>query len=259
MEEILNGLTTWGKSRFDDIRMLIETIGHSFIEPLLDSLASEENMSLRRFMMDRLLEFGPAAKEPILARLDDQRWYYLRNLLIMLRSLDDPEIITHIRPLVMNKNAKVRQDALRTLLSYNDPIAEHQILRDLEHNDKEIRLAAIVMAEKSHSIDVFKKLLGIVTKSGLSALDMELKITAIQSLKEIGREEALPELLKILGSINLIRAKALSRLKLDIVRSLEGYPPKSALPILEKIARGNDELARQAEGSLRVVRMKSSG
>jgi len=259
LEEILNGLTTWGKSRFEDIRLLIEMIGPPFVEPLLDSLAEEENMSLRRFMMDRLLEFGPAAKEAILARLDDQPWYYLRNLLIMLRSLDDPEIIPHIRPLVMNKNAKVRQDALRTLLSYNDPVAERQILRDLEHTDKETRLAAIGMAEKSHSPDVFKKLVAIVAKSGLSPLDVEMKSAAIQSLKEIGHEEALPELFRMLGSTNLIRAKALGRLKLDIVRSLEGYPPNSVLPTLEKIARGSDELARQAEVSLRVVRMKSDG
>lgn len=259
LDEILNGLTTWGKSRFEDIRLLVETIGTPFIEPLLDSLAEEENMSLRRFMMDCLLGFGPAAKESILARLDDQRWYYLRNLLIMLRSLDDPEIVPHIRPLVMNRNPKVRQDALRTLLSYNDPVAERQLLRDLDNNDKEVRLTAISMAEKSRSPDVFRKLLTIVAKSGLSQLDVEVKSTAIASLKEIGRDEALPELLKVLGSVNLIRAKALTRLKLDIVRSLEGYPPTSALPILEKIAKGNDELARQAEESLRAVRMKSYG
>jgi hypothetical protein len=259
LDEILNGLTTWGKSRFDDIRLLIETIGPPFIEPLLDMLAAEENMSLRRFMMDRLLEFGPAAKEPILARLEGQPWYYLRNLLIILSSLEDPEIIPSIRPLVMNRNAKVRQDALRTLLSYNDPFAERQILRDLDSSDKETRLAAINMAEKSHSPDVLRKLVAIVAKGGLSPLDLEMKCAAVQSLKEIGGEEALPELLKVLGSVNLIRAKALGRLKLEIVRSLEGYPPKSALPILEKIAWGNDELARQAEACLRMVRMKSNG
>jgi len=259
LEEILNGLTTWGKSRFDDIRLLIEKIGPPFIEPLLDILATEENMSLRRFMIDRLLEFGPAAKEPVLARLEGQPWYYLRNLLIILRSLEDPEIIPHIRPLVMHKNAKVRQDALRTLLSYNDPIAERQILRDLDSGDKETRLAAINLAEKSHSPDVFRKLVAIVAKSGLSPLDLELKCAAVQSLKEIGDAEALPELLKVLDSANLIRAKALGRLKLEIVRSLEGYPPKIALSILEKIAWGGDELARQAAACLRVVRMKSNG
>jgi HEAT repeat protein len=259
MEEILNGLSTWGKSRFDDIRLLIETIGPPFIEPLLDMLAAEDNMSLRRFMMDRLMEFGPAAKEPVLARIEGQPWYYLRNLLIILSSLEDPEIIPHIRPLVMNKNAKVRQDALRILLSYNDPIAERQILRDLESSDKETKLAAITMAEKGHSHDILKKLVAIIAKSGLSPFDLELKCAAVQSLKEIGHEDALPELLKVLGSGNLIRAKALNRLKFEIVRSLEGYPSKSALPILEKIAWGNDELARQAEICLRVVRMKSNG
>jgi hypothetical protein len=259
LEEILNGLTTWGKSRFDDIRLLIETIGPPFIEPLLDILATEESMSLRRFMMDRLLEFGPAAKEPILARLEGQPWYYLRNLLIILRSLDDPEIIQHIRPLVANKNAKVRQDALRILLSFNDPIAVRQILRDLDSSDKETRLTAINMAEKSRSPDVLKKLMAIVAKSGFSPLDLELKCAAVQSMKEIGNEEVLPELLKVMGSSNLIRAKALGRLKLEIVRSLEGYPSKNTLPILEKIAWGGDELARQAEACLRVVRMKSNG
>jgi HEAT repeat protein len=205
------------------------------------------------------VEFGPAAKEPVLARLEGRPWYYLRNLLIILRSLDDPEIIPHIRPLVMNKNPKVRQDALRTLLSYNDPMAERQILRDLDSSDKETRLVAINMAEKSHSPDVFRKLAAIVAKSGLSPLDFELKCAAVQSLKEIGHEEALPELVKVLGSANLIRAKALARLKLEIIRSLEGYPPKSVLPILEKIAWGHDKLARQAEACLRVVRMKSDG
>jgi len=259
LEEILNGLTTWGKSRFDDIRLLIETIGLPFIEPLLDILATEESMSLRRFIMDRLLEFGPAVKEPVLARLEGQPWYYLRNLLIILRSLNDPEIIPHIRPLVANKNAKVHQDALRTLLSYNDPIAERQILRDLESSDKETRLVAINLAEKSHSPDVYRKLVAIIAKSGLSPLDLEMKCAVVQTLKEIGHERALLELIKVLGSTNLIRARALTKLKLEIIRSLEGYPPNSALPILEKIAGGGDELARQAEASLRVVRMKSNG
>jgi len=258
LEEILNGLTIWGKSRFDDIRLLIETIGPPFIEPLLDILATEENMSLRRFMMDRLAEFGAAAKEPVLARLDDSRpWYYLRNLLILLIAMEDPGIIPRIRPLATNKNAKVRQDALRVMISYNDPIAERQVLRDLDSSDKETRLVAINLAEKSRSPEIFRKLVAIVAKSGLSPLDLEMKCAAVQSLKMIGEEKALPELLKVLGSINLIRVKALGQLKLEIVRSLEGYPPKSALPVLEKIARGSDDLARQAEACLRVVRMKS--
>jgi HEAT repeat protein len=193
-----------------------------------------------------------------MARLEGQPWYYLRNLLIILRSINDPEIIPHIRPLVMNKNAKVRQDALRTLLSFNDPIAERQIIRDLESSDNETRMAAINMAEKSQSPDVLRKLVAIIAKNGLSPLELELKCAVVQTLKEIGHEDALPELLKVLGSANLIRAKALTRLKLEIIRSLEGYPAKSAVPILEKIASGGDELARQAEACLRVVRMKSN-
>lgn len=259
LDEILDGLTIWGKSRFQDIRLLIEEIGAPFIEPLLDKLAIEENMSLRRFIMDRLQEFGPSARKPILSRLKDNRWYYLRNLLIMLNSFGDPELAPHIRPLLKHNNSKVRQDALLSLLQYHDPVAVRQLVRDLGSANNEVKLAAISMAKKCHSTDVFRELLAIVSKSGLSPFDVEFKIAAINSLKEMGRAEALPVLVALLNSSNLLRAKALAKLKMEAVRSLESYPPQAVLPILVKIAGGNDELARQAGELQRAIRMKNNG
>ncbi len=63
MDEIVVGLTNWGKPKYEIITRLIRLIGPSFIEVLLDRLAIEENLSLRRFIMDRLLEFGTTARE----------------------------------------------------------------------------------------------------------------------------------------------------------------------------------------------------
>lgn len=256
LDEILSGLTIWGKPKYDEVALLIQVLGRAFIEPLLDRMAEEENMSLRRFMMDRVQSFGEVARPHLLARLSDQRWYVLRNILIMLRSVatsDDAELL---RPLLRNSNQRVRQESLRLLLYLGDPVAQRQLLRDIDSTDRETQLNAISMADRTSPPEMAHKLLTLLTAGGFSAVECELKSAAIQALGEIGRPELLPELVKVLGMRSLLSFKALQRIKLDVVRSFERYPVTAAGPLLEQLAKGGDELARQAAESLKKLRSK---
>lgn len=256
MTEVLQGLHTWGKAKFDEIREIITGIGDPFIEMLLDQLAEEGNLSIRRFMMDQLLEFGPTARQAILERLGDTRWYFLRNLLIILRAMDDPSVLVAIRSLVRHANLRVRQEALKTFLHFNDSGAELQLVNDLQNGNRDVQLAAIHMAENSRSADVVRKVLDIVVRSGFSAADYDLRSAAVRTLAEIGRVECLPELAKILGSKSLINSRQLNRLKLEIVSSLAKYPHQTVRPILDWLAKGSDEVARQAATTLHHIEAK---
>jgi hypothetical protein len=253
MEEVLNGLHTWGKSKYEEIRMIILEIGEPFIEILLDRLAEEESMSLRRFLMDRIQEFGQAAIAPIIGRLTDNRWYFLRNLILMIRAIGDLTHRERLRPLARHSNQRVRQETLKTLLHFRDSVAEQQVLQDMDDDDLEIRKMAIHLAEKNPSQKIFNKVLSFLAKPGLSAREYELKCAAVQSLAEIGKEEALPSLSKVLESRNILHPVLLTRLKLEIVRSLERYPVHSARQVLKRLSAGKDRLAQQAEQSLRSI------
>lgn len=258
LDEVLVGLTTWGKARYDDITCMIRILGEPFIEVLLDRLIDEENLSLRRFLMDRIQEFGALARGALITRLSDSRWYVLRNLIIMLRLLDDITVLEYVRPLLNNSNQRVRQEALRCCLHFQDPAAERQILYDLDSPDRETQLTAIYLAEKSRSVDVFKKLLAIIAKSGFSKIEYELKSATVNSLAEIGRADALPELAKVLASWSLLNRSLLSRLKIDIVRSLSHYPPELAVPILTKLVSKSGEVSHQASVTLKMMTEKTS-
>jgi hypothetical protein len=96
IEEILDGLSIWGKPRYGDIRSLIHKFGGQFVEAILDRLSEEKNMSIRRFYIDCLIEMGPVTRAPIVNRLYDKRWYFLRNLLIILTAQNDPEVVPPI-------------------------------------------------------------------------------------------------------------------------------------------------------------------
>ena len=253
MEEVLTGLHTWGKSKYEEIRMIILEIGEPFIELLLDRLAEEESMSLRRFLMDRVQEFGQSAIAPIIGRLTDNRWYFLRNLILMIRAIGDLTHRERLRPLARHSNQRVRQETLKTLLYFHDSVAEQQVLQDMDNDDLEVRKMAIHLAEKSPSQKIFNKVLSFLARPGLSAREYELKCAAVQSLAEIGKEEALPSLSKVLESRNILHPVLLTRLKLEIIRSLERYPTHSARPFLKRLSAGKDRLAQQAEQSLRVI------
>jgi HEAT repeat protein len=257
MDEILSGLTIWGKPKYDQVGLLIQIIGKPFIDPLLDRLAEEEAMSLRRFMMDRVLAFGEAARPALLDHLSDSRWYVLRNIIVMLRTLAPGQEADRLRPLMKHANQKVRQEVLKSLLLAGDPIAQRQLLRDLDSSDREVQLGALNLVDRAnHMPEIPKKLLQLLSSGGYSPVEYELKAACVQALAETGQPEIVPELAKLLNSRSLLAFKALNRLKTDIVRSLERYPLQTSVPLLEHLAKGSDELALLATEQLKTLRSK---
>lgn len=257
LQEVLNGLSVWGKSSYPAIRELICTIGHPFIGPLLDALAVEENISVRRFIINQLVELGVQAKDEVLKRLISGPWYYLRNLLIVLRSMDDASVAAHVRPLLNHKNETVRQEALLTLQHFGDPFAQRRIATDLESDDRSIVMTALHVAGKTRSPEIFRKMLALATEGGLSPADVELRCAAVRALGEVGAVAALPELVKVLHSSSLLRSKALNRLKSEIIHSLALYPLAKAVPLLKALVQENASFSPEAADTLRTLRENS--
>jgi len=97
---VLDGLDIWGKSKYPAIMELIKRVGTAFTEPLLQRLADEPSMSRRRLFMECLQLIGRAAREPIIAHLHDKRWFFVRNLVILLRMMNDPAVLKYMGHLV---------------------------------------------------------------------------------------------------------------------------------------------------------------
>jgi hypothetical protein len=258
LEEILDGLTVWGKPRYADIKSLIHKIGGQFIEAILDRLSEENNMSLRRFYMDCLIEMGPVTRVPIINRLYDPRWYFLRNLLIILSAQNDPSVVALIRPLLRSEDPRLHHEVLKTLVQFRDPQAEKQVMDNLNSQNPDLQTTAIQLAERCKSPAIAARLARMLSLGGFSQVECERKSTIVHALGEIGRSEVLPELGKILSSRSLLHSRQLTKLKTDIIHSLPKYPPVVSRPILEHIAGGSGETAQLAEETLRLITGKQA-
>jgi HEAT repeats len=257
-EEILSGLTLWGKAKYEDIRALILGIGAPFVEALVLRLAEESSMSLRRYCLECLYEIGDAAKEAAIQNLNDKRWYVVRNMVILLRRFGDPAVVRHLRTISEHSHPKVRQELIRSLFAFNHAEADYLLQKEFRSPDRERVLTAIQLAEQSRNPGTVECLRKILTIKLFPMAEYDLKQAAVKTLGKIANPLILPDLERILNQKSLFASTLLKRLKTDIVQSLENYRGSEVRSLLEKITRsGTGEIAPVAADLLKKLEARA--
>ena len=160
--EVLRIAGQSGKEKYLYITKLIMLIGPPFIEPLLDSLAEEESRTLRLYYLDLLKGLGVTVKDQVIKRLSDKRWYFIRNLLVILRHFKDPSVLNSIHSLFDHSHTRVRQELLHTLLALGDPKADRILLHEMNSSDVDRCLKAIELAGMTQNSEITQKLAGFL-------------------------------------------------------------------------------------------------
>jgi len=95
---------------------IVDEMGAEAVRPLMDALVESESRSVRRKVFDRLTAMEEDLTREILERLDDSRWYVVRNMLALVQRLetlpsevDFPEFLTH-------PDHRVRREAFPVVL-----------------------------------------------------------------------------------------------------------------------------------------------
>jgi hypothetical protein len=234
---VLNGLQSWGREKYPDIQKLVQKVGQPFVESALDRLAEEPSRSIRRFYLDLLFKMGAVVRDVALSRLRDKRWYFVRNLTLILGHLDDPSILPAIKKILGHPHPKVREEVFRILSHFRDPAADRIVLADLSCQEKEVQRSAVRLAEDSRSPEVLNKLLELLNRRSVFGADCDLKIHVIRTLAKIGNPESLPHLERLLRRKNFLHRQAMNLLKAEAIISLEFYPSKEAVLFLERVSR----------------------
>jgi hypothetical protein len=249
VHEVLDTSGTWGKENLFYITELIKKIGHPFVEPLLDRLAEEQNRELRHYFLELLPGLGDAVRDSAIRRLNDHRWYVIRNLVIVLHNLNDPSVAGSLHSILEHPHPRVRDEVLRTLIKFNDPSAKRILLHEMESNDSRRCLKAINLAGMTRHREASPKLLEFLNLRGLDKHTFSLKKASVYALAEIGDPSVLPFVEAALKKRSFLFRQKARLLKTLIIDSLAMYPAPQAALILQNIAtKGPRGLAEQASG-----------
>ncbi|NIA24137.1 MAG: hypothetical protein GWP04_01060 [Gammaproteobacteria bacterium] len=109
----------------DAARSLVARLGATKIGVVLGLLAEEEDRSRRKVLIDILGAVAEHDPGPVLAALDDERWYVVRNLATVLRASGNSEAVPGLVKLLTHGDHRVRVEALRALNTIEPAAIEH--------------------------------------------------------------------------------------------------------------------------------------
>lgn len=236
--EVVHGLSLWPQNKRQVILTLIERVGTPFVPLLLDRLAEEKDRSIRSQYLRLLEKMGPVIRSEVVRRLKDNRWHLLRNLIVLLRGLNDPSLMDTIEPMLRHPHQRVRQEALKTAFYFRDPRADATLLKELNRTAPQPPLWAIGLARQSRDPRVFNRLLGLLQRRDLTKEGLALQRAIVASLADIANPIALRDLERVLFGFSFLHPRRHKALQSFIVASLKHYSHEATDPIYRRLARG---------------------
>jgi len=223
---------------------------------VIEQLGQAQHYQQRRFWMQVLEALGTDASELLLQSLADERWYLIRNLLIVIEKNLQPKALKAVNRLTSHRHPKVRQEAIRVLLTCNPATANRILLQELRNEDPHMLLAAIEVAAFSKDKEVLDSLHQQLQKSADN--DQAILEPLLASLAQINHPDSLELLQKLLRKKGLLKNRKQKPLQQAIVRSLPGFRLGEAKMLLRSIASGKDrQLAALAEEQLKQTGVNS--
>ena len=184
----------------DEVEIIIEIIrarGAQVIPLLLDALADEQTRRTRRRLLRILTDMGDEVGEIVVERLDDDRWFVLRNLAMILGEIGNPSMVEHLSLIFDHTDARVRQEAIASTIQLGGAQAAPTLVRALEDDDPTAYLMAIHGLGHHGDADclpALRKLLGAPNFRGQSANLIEVAAIAVGRLGDEQSRTALKRL-----------------------------------------------------------------
>jgi|Deesub1362A_J573_1020465.scaffolds.fasta_scaffold00004_279 hypothetical protein len=260
ISKFINAIKLWGKRDREGVTRLARVLKAQLIPPLVDALLEEGNASHRRYLLSLLGELGSDVVPEAVRRLDDRRWYVVRNMLYLLRECGNGKHANHVRRFVKHKNTRICIEAVKTLLHFKTADSVPYLKFYLQSNNARLREQAIRLAGAYRVKAAVPYLLDILEKRDMLGADSYYKISVVKALGDIGDKSAIPHLLKIYNSKALLFKGSLEELKVEIFRNLDNYPLEALKPLLEAGQRSkNEEIKTISRDYLQRILRKKKG
>ncbi len=247
--EVLDGIDLWGKEKTPELVAYIAEVGPAYTEPLIERLAGEPKRFMRQIWMDCLKQIGADAHQLIVEALKDQRWYLIRNLLIILGQHPETASVKIVHQFIDYPHPKVREEAIRLLFRFNPATANRQLLKELSSDDPEDLLAAAQVAHLSQDPVVLQQLHQLLGEELRSDYDLLVKSELLDCLARIGNETSLTVLQRLLRPKKLLLSRRQKQFQQQIVSCLARFPRRLAEPFLQQLVasrqRGVAKLAKE--------------
>ena len=117
------------EAAFNDLRQMCVGLGTATIPPLAETIAGEEDAKARNRLHGILMDFGNQARVAAGELMRSPNREVRRTAMLLVRELGGAEAIDALEPMLVDSDAKVRHDAMRSMLVIDEARAHGLLLR----------------------------------------------------------------------------------------------------------------------------------
>lgn len=220
------------------LRDLVSVMGGSILRGLMIALAQENQRSRRRRLFDFLASLGPAIVPEASNFLSDDRWFVVRNMLVMLRTVQDRTSLPEVRKLARQGDLRVRMEAIKSLFVLDKGVPPGVLDELFTDPDPKLAESAISLVGSYGIREAVDPLLRLLQGRDLFGARRSIRLKALRALGEIGDGRALEGLQPFLSFSRLPWPAREERY--TAWGSLERYPQDVRKSLAEKGLRSSD-------------------
>ena len=220
------------------IKRLIAAMGTVAVQNLLIALAEENNRSRRRRLFDFTCSLGPAIVREATLFLRDERWYVVRNMIVLLRTVGDRTSLPEIRRTAQHPDLRVRLEAIKTLLAFEPAVPSALLEQAINDPDPKLAESAISLVASYGIKEAVDPLLRILDGNDVLGKRRSTRLKAIAALGELAEPSALKDLGRFFEEPFLPWPAEQERYA--AWKSLAGYPPEARAALVAKGLKARD-------------------
>lgn len=194
-------------------RRLLDALGPAAVAPLLEQLADEPDMTVRKSLVDVLASSAARHINELGEFISDPRWYVVRNVVQILGSTRSSAVLPYMERTIRHPEPRVRREAVRALSTINDRMAHELLAAALNDEDAQnVQLAARYLgaADVRVAIPVLEQ---VARGEGRGSRATGPRVEAIEALGRMRAVEALPTLEALAGKRAIIKAAKVRELR----------------------------------------------
>ena len=178
--------------------MMKEAAG-DLIPVLLDILEVEEKISARKRIMSLIEKSGGKASPLVARRLDSDKWYVVRNMLVLLGQLRAREAVSQIAACLRHPNEKVRLAVLQALGSVGSDreTLEKTLALALKDGDPKVYRTGILMLLSIRSQQAMNLILPLLDPAAQGKGSTDRQSMTLKCIGESGNREWIEPLSRI--------------------------------------------------------------
>jgi len=230
-----------GRQETDAVLIALE---ERSVGPLLQALAEEEDLLVRKAIVEIVTRIGRIAVPTILENLTDSRWYMVRNMITVLGTLGMPDLAPHVAATLSHPDLRVKKEAIKALSRIPHPSAVTALCELCFFPEETVALAATAALSSKKETDAVVALYRRAAAKLILYPDYRLAHEAIDSLRVIGTEEAVTALEEILALRALWSTKKFRAMKFHALRSISKIRGERSEEVLERARRSSDRSIR---------------